>query len=304
MKIQGIEILRISDFRRFFNMEEFLVNSKRYLKMFTYMNANFFCDTLNEELLVGILRAWLAGMDMMNTITEGQMRIGSNQWVPMKGIDSILREFRETISSKDRSGLAALFLLLSDVMEPEDIREACRIFISFKSGLPMGNIRQVHQDTDFPQGEYKSQGVSPIYVANALIETGVWVSCGSRRVFLEKGDCVIGLFNDKGECFRLLPNESRSDDGKVRMKLKYEASEKRPYLSIKGPDGKRCIDQVSSFWVEPGDYIVYVKQDGTFVFDDRCLALRSSYRKSRDAHPQQQVAAAEQNNGYYSFYYK
>ena len=48
MKLQGVEILRISDFRRFFTIEEFILNKEAFSHLFSYIDVNLFCDTTEE----------------------------------------------------------------------------------------------------------------------------------------------------------------------------------------------------------------------------------------------------------------
>lgn len=303
MKTQGVEILRITDFCRFFSMEEFMADSDKYLSMFKEVDTDFFCNDSKEAMILVSLRTWLSGAEMLTTMMEGQIMLLDRSWVPMRGIEKTLGKFKDVIGSRDRIGLTYLFLLLRNVMTPQDMEEACRVFVSYKSGKPMGDIRKVHEDMVLTPGEYRSTGVSPVYFVNTMRDN-VWLTCGTDRVAVEKGACAVGLFNHSGECFRLLPNEAQSEDGGIRMKMKMDTATKRPYVEVKRPEGKTYINDVVSFWIEPGNYIVYMKKDGTFVFDDRCFSLKKSFTNSLASHSEATLAAAEQKDGFYSFYYK
>ena len=306
MKFQGVEILRITDFRRFFVMEEFLVNSKQYAEMFQETDLELFCNNMLEGQLISQLRAWCSGKQLNATFNDGQISLIGDTWMPLGNLAPILNDFREIISYKDRLGLAYLFLLLKDAWTPEMIRKGCETFLCFKSDKPMGDTISLHHDIEFPLGKPQVSNVISRYLINIGYRDGVKVKCGSNVVKLEIGDCVVGLFNEADECICLLPNRACTEDNSVKMRMKVDVTSKQPYVEIfrKDSDKAICIKDVSSFWIEPGGYVVVFKKDGFVDYDSRCYSLKMRLSKFNQTNPGKTIVAAVNNDGFYTFYYK
>lgn len=267
MKIQGIEILRITDFRRFFDMEDFLVNSKQYAEMFQKLDMELFCKTKLEGQLVSQLRAWCNGMPLNATFNDGQISLIGNTWLHLGTIADVLNEYRETIAYKDRIGLAYLFLLLKDAWTIETIKKACQTFLEFKSGIPIGEFISVHKDTILAIGKSQLSNLTRRFIANTKHSEGITVSLGDNNVVLKFCDCVVGLFNEQNECVKLLPNVSNSEDKQIKAKLKVDPDSERTYIEIIRPEWseKENIYDVCSFWIEPGNHVVVLKNDGNII---------------------------------------
>lgn len=306
MKIQGVEILRITDFCRFFDLEHFLVNSKEYIDMFNNCDLDLFCSNRKEQQLISLIKAWCSGTKLNGCISEDQVKTVGTNFLPLGQIASILDEFKQTISCEDRVGLAYLFLILKDYWTPEMMRHGCETFRCFKSGKPMGNIILIHRDTEYKQGNPQFSDITCRYLINTSYKDGVKVKCGSKEVKLDVGDCVVGLFNDAEECVCLLANEASIEENSVKMKMKVNLKSYEPYVEIfrKNSDNPSCINNVSSFWIEPGGYVVVFKEDGSIDYDPRCYLLRTSLSNFSKNNPGKTIVAAEKNNGVYKFYYK
>lgn len=303
MKIQGVEILRISDFQRFFEMEDFLVNAKEYADMFKDIDLAIFCDTLREAKLVSQLRAWCLGLSLNATSKDDQISLVGDEWIPLGEISNVLDDYRNSISSNNRIGLAYLFLLLKNVWPVERMRSSCKIFQNYKSDIPEGELVPVYQDYSFKQARIQTNNVIRRFLMNTKCKDGVAISCGMSHINLALGDCVVVLFNDKNECIRILPNKSCSEDGQIRMHLKVDNSSNKPYVEIIRPNKKTKIEDICSFWLEPGspeDYIVLCKTDGTLVYDKQCYFLGARHKEYNG----QTIIAVEPvpNNNDYIFY--
>jgi hypothetical protein len=303
MKIQGVEILRISDFRRFFEMEDLLVNTKEYADMFKDVDLTIFCDTSREANLVSQIRAWCLGLSLNATFMDNQISLLGDDWIPLGEISKVLDDYRDSISSNNRIGLAYLFLLLKNVWPVEKMRQACKIYQNYKSDIPIGEFVPVYQDYNFKQGRAQTNNIVRKFFMNTRCKEGVRISCGESHVTLAFGDCVVVLFNDNNECIRILPNKSYSEDGQIRMHLKVNTSTSKPYVEIIRPNKKIKIEDVCSFWLEPGspeDYIVLCKTDGTLVYDKQCYFLGVRHKEYNG----QTIIAVESipHNNDYIFY--
>lgn len=306
MKIQGVEILRITDFCRFFDLETFLVNSKEYIDMLNNCDLELFCSNQKEQQLISLVKAWRLGKKLNGCIIGDQVKTVGTNFLPLGSIAEILDEFSQTISCEDRVGLAYLFLILKDYWTPEMMKRGCEIFRCFKSGKPMGDIISIHRDTEYRQGKPQVSDITCRYLINTGHKDGVKIKCGDKEVKLGIGDCVVGLFNDAEECVGFLPNEANVEDKSVKMKMKVNLTTNEPYVEIfrKNSDKPICVDNVSSFWIEHGGYVVVFKKDGSIDYDPRCYSLKMRLSKFSQTNPGKTIVAAENNDGFYTFYYK
>lgn len=306
MKIQGVEILRITDFCRFFELEDFLVNSKEYTDMLQNLDLESFCSNQKEQQLIALIRAWRLGKQLNGAITGGQVKTVGSNFLPLGSIAGVLDEFSQTISYEDRIGLAYLFLILKDYWTTEMMKRGCETFRCFKSGKPMGDTVSVYRDTEFPQAKPQVADITRRYLINTSHNEGVKVKCGTNEVKLELGDCVVGLFNNAEECVCLLPNKASIDDNSVTMRMKVNLTSKEPYVEIyrKDFDTAICVGDVTSFWIEPGGYVVIFKKDGSVDYDPCCFSLKMRLSKFSQTNPDKTIVAAESKNGNYTFYYK
>lgn len=317
MKIQGVEILRITDFRRFFDMEDFLVNSKRYVEMFQETDMELFCNNMLEGQLISQLRAWRSGKQLNTTFNDGQINLigdsGSVTWLPLGHLAHILNDFRETISSKDRLGLAYLFLLLKDAWTPEMIRKGCETFIEFKSGVPTREFIPIHKNSIIPLGKTQIGNLKRRFIANTKHVEDITVSVGDNEVVLHQGDCIVGLFNEQNECVKLLTNVVYSEDQKIRLKLKADFNSEKAYVEIIRPEWpeKEKVYDASSFWIEPGNHIIVLKNNGELILinenkeqedTSKCFKLNKRYQMFKQSHPDKKIIAVEPTQWDYLFY--
>lgn len=314
MKIQGVEVLRITDFRRFFDMEDFLVNSKLYADMFQEIDMELFCNNKLEGQLITQLRAWCNGIQLNTTFKDGQISLpGNNTWLPAENPIHVLNEFREAISYKDRLGLAYLFILLKDAWTTDMIKKGCETFIEFKTGVPTGEFISIHKDTILPLGKSQIANLTRRFIANTKHTDDITVSLGEIEVVLHQGDCVIGLFNEQNECVKLLPNVSYSEDKKIRLKLKADLYSEKTYVEIIRPEWpeKEKVYEVCSFWIEPGNHVVVLKNDGDLVIIDdnkeqtdisKCFKLKKQHQIFKQSHPEKKIIAIEPTQCNYLFY--
>ena len=60
MKMNGVIILRISDFKRFFNFQEFWSQKEEFINLFNQEGyVDFFCNTEEEKILCKCTLDWL-----------------------------------------------------------------------------------------------------------------------------------------------------------------------------------------------------------------------------------------------------
>lgn len=300
MKIQGIEILRISDFRRFFDYADFFANREEYAKMFASLDMDIFTNDLRERALIAQLRNWAAGRNMNASFRDGKLSLPSAGWQSLDKIEPVLKPYSERLSTADRAALAYLFLLMADSWTPDMMTEACECLVG---GGVKGDMVTLLKDTVFTQGKLEYKGVSRRYLVNLRKSDGISVRCGDRSVRLRQGDCVVGIFNDDAECITLLPNKCVCNDGKMTMALKIDNNGK-PFVEIRTDAGCRRVADVASFWIEPGNFPVICRTEGTLSYDPQCFALNMRYQAFKKRNPDAVILAAEENNQLYSFYYK
>lgn len=310
MKIQGIEILRITDFRRFFDMEDFLVNAKDYADFFRDVDLDLFCNK-KEALLLSQIRAWCLGFNLNATFVDDQISLVGDNWIPLGEISKVLNDFQDSISYQNRIMLAYLLLLFKNTWSVEEMRIACQTLQNFKDGAPLEEYNSLHKNIVFSPAKFQTTGIVRRFFMNTKHPEGLTVSCGDCNINLQPGDCVVGLFNRENECVRLLPNIAASEDKKIRMKLKVNLSTGKPYVKIIRADKTEEIEDVASFWIEPDNYviiltntgnIVLVNDDGKQNYPDKCFKLRKRHEMFKQSHENKTIVAIEPTQWDYVFY--
>lgn len=307
MKLQGIIILRSTDFKRYFDLEEFLVKKNEFLALMSQFGAKQFSNTDEEVNLCGIVRSWLKGDPIGAEIKSDRLLISGpdgNSPFTLGVLKDEIEKYRDKLGFKDLYGLTALYLLAGVNERGCSFRPDFATFLRFKNGNELkDDFISLHKDIVLKKAPPVSNGSFRLCtLANLTAGAPVRVDAGDEIVILKEGQCVTGIFTDEG-CITLL-NRECSGFPNIYAELIPDKHSKQPDLRIYRDGATEVIHGVSTVWIEADKYIAYVKTDGSAVYDlVRCYNLNnriSLYNKHNKNH--KLLAIKKTDNGNYVLY--
>ena len=279
MKLQGVIILRITDFQRFFDLDEFLVKKDEFCELMKRYGSRPFCNTKQERDLCGVVRNWINGGVITAEIRNDHFIInGANGrfLFPLGVLKEQIDKYYEKLGFNDIYGLTALYLLAGVNNKDCSFIPDYGIFFNDKKGICTENsFISLHKDIVLPKAESKSKDVFRLCVlANINAGSPIRISIDNDEVVLKEGQCIAGVFSESG-CVTLL-NREASVPPSVYAVLIPNMTHKCADLQL-STDGKtRSIAGVSTVWVEPGAGVAYVTAAGDVVYDKNlCYKLNS-----------------------------
>lgn len=278
MKLQGVIILRISDFQRFFDLEEFLVKNKEFLELMSLYGSRPFCKTAPERDLCGVVRNWLKGDSVTAEIKSGQLLIdGANgrSAFPLGRLKSEVEKYSDKLGFKDLYGLAALYILAGVNQNGSTLQPDFGVFYNHKTGNDtQEDFISLHKDTDLPAAKSGSKGNFRLRtLANITAGRPIRLRAGEEEVTLNEGQCVTGIFSDDG-CVTLLNSEASSLPSTHAI-LVPDKQHKRANLQLNHQGSTSIIPGVTSVWMETGG-AAYVTADGKVGYDpEKCYNLNN-----------------------------
>jgi len=300
MKLQGVTILRISDFRRFFDLDEFLAKKKEFSELITLYGARYFCDKPKEIYLCGVIKNWINGSTVNAKISDGQFYInGDKEKYELGVLKQQIDKYKNQLSFKDLYGLTALCLLAG-------ANETNCTFVP-DYGLIMGGDNgeafvSLHNDVEYPQAKEMHDGAFRLRViANIHAGHPIKITVGTQQMILKEKQCVTSIFSNSG-CVTLLDREA-SDLPRIYAYLEPNGEYRCANLKISGAETS-IIPNIASVWLEPGAGIAYITTKGEIVFDkDKCFALKQRLNNfQRNAEGRKLLAIKKTDNGHYILY--
>lgn len=312
MKLQGVEILRISDFRRFFNIEEFIQNKRAFANLFSTVDLESFCDTAEERALCSQLRLWCMGQPLSASIDQlnKQVTIPLYGTIALGYVFAVQKQYESTIKASERIAMACLCLLLGAYCTES---EATYIYNYIGGDKSMQRFVSVSANVDLEQ--HCVQTGEPCYrvvYANLFFDKEFVVKCGRRVEKLRKGECVVAIHTPKG-CVALMPRTALASDLNARLMINPKT--RQPYLSVvnlKNLKSEEKYKNVASFWIEEGRGLIYTTFDNqvkkAFGREEEqndfssCYTFNQEYKLFCKYNPNKLLLAISKTNGYYTFY--
>lgn len=292
-KLQGVIILRISDFRRFFDWDEFWAKKDDFIKFFSEKaNKKFFADNHKELLLLQRFHMWLRNpsKELPNiklSVDKGELWIGdytsdTTEVYPLgERLQEEIKKVRKLnlMTDKTLTGYTLLYLLLganvntdikiNDIAQRNDrikyLYENKRL-LRFNGTLPLG------VDKHF---EYK-------LLVNKHSDA-ISIDHGYDNYKLSSNECMVGIFCNN-ECYKLLPNIERVQG--VTLQLFFDDNTGRTSLRITGniPHDFVFPDNTNRYMDENGNIIYYyidnvvsfTANDYGFVAIDKNMKMKIS----------------------------
>ena len=300
MKMNGVVILRISDFKRFFDFQEFWSQKQEFIELFNQEGyLDFFCNTEEEKILCNFILDWLK-----NNPSSGEQiarDLFRKTVKKIAGIDLRVWEMRQPI------GLMSLSVLVSDTLCTDEVEGWLEIMRG--NGLE-SNYYPLYENKEFEclddvQFPLKARVI--VNKTNQIISVNI---LGEKPKKLSAGGCIVGLFDADGGCYKLLPNVGY--EGKLKFKLIMDKDLKTTKLIISGEpyndfefplDTKihknqngdiefRYIDNVVSF-ITTQYGLAAVDMNGKVVFSTKWGVLRRKIDSFYTKYPMEKILCIE-----------
>lgn len=297
MRMQGVIILRVSDFRRFFNLPEFWKKREEFLKLAKSELAGIFCDNEDEQVLFEALKNWCSGRVLRAELKSEELIVengimGSKHFF-LGRLGAEVKSCRALLGPRNLIGLTVLYLLLGANRKDSKIPLEYSLLASLQTGNVVEDTVLLFSDRTFESTDTFVAPLRRCVIAN-MHEGQVSVKAGQRIVILNAGECVVGLFCGNA-CYRLLPNVAMDDVSSRWVRLWMNPKTYRPSLKI---SNQESIEGISSFWVEPGVGVAYTTFDGKVHFDENsCYLLKTRLDSFYRSRPNDKLLAIEVDEG-------
>ena len=317
--MQGVTIVRISDFRRFFTLGEFLYKKEQFYQMFieeqrcycafgNKSDALMFVDNEREFYLLRILCQWLENPDKEITVSTLDKDV---LYVPGKNGEKVLFQLNRLVpyineakkqnrlTKKSILGLTVLYLLLGANEQDSDIPV---VYELQTVGLQLKDFNECWDDVDIEKGDGLMFPLHRRIFVNANPQKPITVTWGIKNTVLQPKECLIGLFYGNA-CHVLLPGKITSYQNKVSLRLTADVETKRTRMEVHTPsDGVVYHDDVVSMALANG-LPVWATSDGDIRCPDCCYAFikrKEAFKKMKYANDF--LAFVQESDDNYVFY--
>ncbi len=296
MTLQGVIILRISDFRRFFEWGEFWAKREEIISLFRGeinrrvetltkpQQEYYFVDNDAEFYLMRKLYEWMASPDkelqrVKMELSELKIETNSGEVLvyPLGRLQEKIEYVRKQnmLTAKTILGYTLLYLLLG----ADDVQsDMCIDFGLSANNQTNGQMYQIKEfeprwnDVELTKIDKAVFPLRRCVIVNKNTLKDIAVVCGEERVLLQPNECVVGIFcGDK--CLELLDNTATDNDTKISMKLSVKGESLVPGCEVHRDSGVAYIENVASVAVDPYGDIVYSTTDGKIRYNERCFRI-------------------------------
>lgn len=308
MQLQGVNILRISDMKRFFELADFWRQRIIFIKQIGNPETSIFFDTELEKRLFSLIKNWIMSDIGIASVYKGDglfiiNEFGQDANFSLGRIKPEYEKYKGKIRNKDLDGLTLLYLLLGANVN-SDIELQYDIFVALKTGNYVGEFISCYNNLSINPVSFPEYPLSRHIIANMSDTVSIEVSSGSKVLELAPGDCIIGILDKNGHCYQLFANKIEDIDYGISLCLRINKYTKRPFLKIDSKfDGTKNIEEVCSFALEKGGLPVYLTLDGELHYSKTCLSLHSKYETFKHHNPNVKLLAFDlDSSNNYSFF--
>lgn len=292
--LKGVIILRISDFRRFFDFGEFWFKKEDFFKLFKQeinrrvesptkpIEEYFFVNNKKEFCLLQKVYDWLTNpskelLKVKLNATEVIIEANDGELLvyPLGRLKDYIEDAKKQnqLTKKSILGYTLLYLLLNANEHNSDISIN---FPSNTSSLSIKDFNRCWNDVvlesittiEFPLRRCVFVNANPIKDIKIKLE--------NKTLVLHKNDSVIGVFCGN-KCYKLLPNSLTNSDKEITLKLKSNSVSNVITLEIHKPDKIEKIDDVVSIGIDSNGKPVYMRSDGKIYFESKNFTIQQQY---------------------------
>lgn len=318
--LQGVIILRITDFRRFFDTYEFETKKADFLSLFheeiqrhvgcdkdALHSKHFFVDTNEEYFLLQNLCHWLnkpedelTNIELDTTELKIKTEFGETMKYPLEEkLRTAIQEKKEELTKKTKVGYTLLYLLLN-----ADSKNANSIDYTFGNNTISSKIREFNYcNSNIVLEKIKiEQFQEPLRLRRCtfvnVAEQHIIIKLDKKDIQLAPNECVIGIFCGN-KCYKLLPNnlEATSNHTKTSLKLFYK--DNKITLEMHRPVNSRSIADVISIGFDGYGHPIYMTRNGNIINPDQAPMIDLSIQHLRQY---SNAIAFELNGGHITLY--
>ena len=315
--LQGVIILRVTDFRRFFDWEEFWIKKDSFIALWRNENyRKFFVNNEKEYYLVLRFYEWLLNpnkelqkIKLESTELKIENCTGDTLVYPLGRLQDEIEKTKKQnqLTNKTIVGYTLLYLLLGANERNSSI------VIDFSSTSNNGSKDSSHEIKEFEARwddvvlDKIDQPVFPLrrcVIINKNQSKTISVTRGGNSILLRPNECVVGLFCDN-KCLQLLDNVASDYDSKVSLKLSVKGTSLMPICEVHRSTGIQYIESVASIAVEADGSIVYSTMNGDICYNKDCFSLDLRITSFKEKEYSKDLLAFKKNSsGNYIFYCK
>lgn len=324
--LQGVIILRISDFRRFFNWREFWLKKDEFMSLFKkeidrrhVPNTEkkleyYFVDNEKEFHLLEKLYQWLKEPDkelecrLELNINQSGLRIGTSHGLGDSFTYSLGRlkekiENTKEITKKTIIGYTLMYLLLKADEKNSDIDIDYNNY-SLKNNAAILEYNYCYNDIILEQTAEITGPLRRCIFVNSDLNNKIRIKLGEQTTYLEPGSCIIGVFCEN-RCYRLLPNILSGANNRITLKLKSNQNTaiKTTYLEIHKPGGIETINDIVSIGFDTNEQPICLHSNGKMQIVGNNFLWQNQYNNIvNNLQNGAKIIAAEVVNGYLNIF--
>ncbi len=286
MKLNGVLIFRITDFRRYFDFPSFWSEKDEFFRLVKPYDIldDFFFDTEQEKKYCAVLFRCLRRYDNLWT----EIRSAGTKSVFITYVsdncrqrmhEPFIHELTETqircyrlieSKSKDRYavlGLFSLYMMLGYMPDETEVYSALDVIGGRDTGLD-DSVVPLREDMVLVSYDEWETPEYPLMI-KTLVNMGISdirisPDKNSRRdsTVLKQGECVNCIFHEN-KCYRILKH--KDSKGGFDFRIQYNSRTRKTDLQIKKilSGETRDIEDVVSFYADNSGYVL-VKSDGSY----------------------------------------
>ena len=286
MKLNGVLIFRITDFRRYFDFPSFWSEKDEFFQLVKPYDIldDFFFDTELEKNYCAVLFRCLRRYDnlwteirsagtksVFVTYVSDNCRQRMHEPFIHELTESQIRCYR-LIESKSRDryvalGLFSLYMMLGYMPDETEVYSALDVIGGMEVGLgdsvvPLREDMALVSYEEWETPEYPLMIKTFVNKGSSDIEISFDKNARRDCVMLKPGECVNCIFHEN-KCYRIL--KRKDTKGGFDFRLQYNDRTRKTDLQIKKilSGETRNIEDVVSFYADNSGYVI-VKSDGSY----------------------------------------
>lgn len=323
--LQGVLILRISDFRRFFDWGEFWAKKDDFISLFRGeinrrvesqtkpQEEYYFVDNDAEFYLMQRLYEWLLNpnkelqrIKLDPTELKIETNIGDTKRYSLGRLQGEIENIKKQnqLTSKTIIGYTLLYLLLGANDRKSDVIVEYGEYSTNNKSEVISSIKEYNRCWDNVVLEPTTNIEYPLrrcVFINVNPDKEITIQLGKESVNIEPKNCVIGIFCGN-KCYKLLPSTLTGSNNQITLMLKPSLAKNVIQLEIHKPDKVDIVENVVSIGLDSNEQPVYLYANGEIYIEKKNFTLQQQYNGFKKTSEMSKVVALEVIGGYLNIY--
>ena len=312
--LQGVIILRVTDFRRFFDWEEFWIKKDSFIALWRNESyRKFFVNNEKEYYLVLRFYEWLLNpnkelqkIKLESTELKIENCTGDTLVYPLGRLQDEIEKTKKQnqLTNKTIIGYTLLYLLLGANDRKSDIIIEYGDYSTNNKSEVVSSIKEYNRcwgnivlepatSIEYPLRRCVFINVNP--------DKEITIQLGKQCVNIEPKSCVIGVFCGN-KCYKLLPSILTGSNNQITLMLKPSLAKNVIQLEIHKPDKVDIVENVVSIGLDSNEQPVYLYANGEIYIEKKNFTLQQQYNGFKKTSDMSKVVALEVNSGYLNIY--